>query len=229
MFGGLRSESPQDLDGEERPQTSEKISPLRACRAEREQEKQASFAGQEERSASDKASGNANGGRIQKREGQGKDKNVGHGGEGIDMNDEETKAENGEWKVGSVYPEESRSTAEEICTKCVSGIKLNLNSVAEWCENQGFMGQNKEETKDQNLGDQVLQMRVTSGKRGKPPQQETLVQHRTMNTNKIGVDVGVQELDRLKLDITDAAQRASAPMRGQDRPICRQAGGEKNK
>lgn len=131
------------------------------------------------------------------------------------MNEEkETEAENGEWQIGSVYPEESNSNAEGICIKYRNGSNAGLKRDAEWCKNQGPMIKSEKETKIQNLGDQILHIRDTSGKRGSPAQLGTLVQREPININIAGIGVDVEELDRLKLDIPAMGQGYGEPRRG---------------
>ena len=74
-----------------------------------------------------------------------------------------------------------------------------------------------------------MHIRDTSGKRGNPPQLETLLQRQTIKTNKMDTDASVEELDMLKLDIPmrreGLARRCPEP--GPDQLICRQTRGMK--
>ena len=146
-----------------------------------EREQKTSLGGQAGKSASNKASGNADGDRPQKRGRLAQDENADQRREDITVKAEETKAEDSGLKMGSVSPEKQNSNAEEICDNYETGTKSVSMRIAEWYVNQGYTPQNEKETKDQILADQNLRSRDTSGKRGNPPQLEALSQRETIN------------------------------------------------
>ena len=68
-----------------------------------------------------------------------------------------------------------------------------------------------------------MHIRDTSGQWVKrPPRLKTLVQRELVNLNKVGIEVGVEELDRSKLGIPEVGQEEDEPRRRRDESICKQ-------